>query len=160
MGSNLFVGVWVKRAQNFFDLNKKVVDSSDLYLYRNVGKFESNGEIFIAMKNEFVEYLLELLEPFGGVRAKAMFGGFGIYRDNLMFGLVADDILYFKVDEKTRPGFESKGLPPFTYEKKGKKYSMSYYQAPEEALEDSEEMGAWAEKAYGAALRANKKKKV
>lgn len=87
-------------------LNKKVVDSSDLYLYRNVGKFESNGEIFMAMRNEFVEYLLELLEPSGGVRAKAMFGGFGIYRDNLMFGLVADDILYFKVDKK--PGLNSR----------------------------------------------------
>ncbi len=160
MGSNLFVGVWVKRAQNFFDLNKNVVDYNDLYLYRNVGKFESNGEIFMAMRNEFVEYLLELLEPSGGVRAKAMFGGFGIYRDNLMFGLVADDILYFKVDKKTRPEFEAKGLPPFTYENKGKEYSMSYYQAPEEALEDIEEMRQWAEKAYGAALRANKKKKV
>jgi len=114
----------------------------------------------VAKKNEFVEYVLELLGPLGPVKAKAMFGGFGIYRNNLMFGLVADDILYFKVDEKTRPGFESKGLPPFTYEKKGKKYSMSYYQAPEEALEDPEEMAVWAEKAYGVALRANKKKKV
>lgn len=135
-------------------LNKKVVDSSDLYLYRNVGRFESNGGILMAMKNEFVEYLLELLEPFGGVRAKAMFGGFGIYRNDLMFALVAEDTLYLKVDEKTRLDFTAKGLPPFIYENKGKKFSMSYHQAPEEALEDPGEMRQWAEKAYGAALRA------
>ena len=114
----------------------------------------------MAKENEFVEYVLELLGPLGPVKAKAMFGGFGIYRNNLMFGLIADETLYLKADEKTRPEFEAKGLPPFTYEKKGKKYSMSYYQAPEEALEDPEEMAVWAEKAYGAALRANKKKKV
>ncbi len=127
---------------------------------KNITAHKSKGSMLVAKKNEFMEYVLELLGPLGPVRAKAMFGGFGIYKNDLMFGLVADDILYFKVDEKTRPGFESKGLPPFTYEKKGKKYSMSYYQAPEEALEDSDEMAVWAEKAYGAALRANKKKKV
>jgi len=113
----------------------------------------------MAKENEFVEYVLELLGPFGPVQAKAMFGGFGIYRNHLMFGLIADETLYLKADEKNRAAFEAKGLPPFTYAKKGKKYSMSYYQAPEEALEDPEEMSLWAESAYGAALRANKRKK-
>ena len=114
----------------------------------------------MAKENEFVEYVLDLFGPWGPVKAKAMFGGFGIYRNNLMFGLIADEMLYLKTDEKTRSAFESKGLPPFTYEKKGNKFSMSYYQAPEEALEDPEEMAVWAEKAYGAAVRANKKKKA
>jgi len=114
----------------------------------------------VAKENEFVEYVLDLFGPWGPVKAKAMFGGFGIYRNNLMFGLIADEMLYLKTDEKTRSAFESKGLPPFTYAKKGKKFSMSYCQAPEEALEDPEEMAVWAEKAYGAAVRANKKKKA
>ncbi len=112
----------------------------------------------MALKSEFVEYLLELLEPFGHVKAKAMFGGFGIYRHDLMFGLVADDTLYLKVDEKSRPEFESKGLSPFVYKMKGKEFSMSYYKAPDEALEDSAEMAQWAHKAYDAALRAAQKK--
>ena len=34
---------------------------------------------------------------------------------------------------------------------------MSYYQAPEETLEESEEMNLWANKAYGVALRAASK---
>jgi DNA transformation protein len=109
-------------------------------------------------KSEFVEYLLELLEPFGHVKAKAMFGGFGIYRHDLMFGLVANDSLYLKVDEKSRSEFESKGLSPFVYKMKGKEFSMSYYKAPDEALEDPEEMAQWAQKAYDAAVRAAQKK--
>ena len=42
--------------------------------------------------------------------------------------------------------------------KKGKEFKMSYYQAPEEALEKGEEMSSWAAKAYSAALRAASKK--
>ena len=114
----------------------------------------------MAGKSEFVEYLLELLEPFGGVKVKAMFGGFGIFRRDLMFGLVADDTLYLKADEKSRPEFESRGLSPFVYKTKGKEYSMSYSQAPEEALEDPEEMAQWAKKAYDAAKRAAQIKRM
>jgi DNA transformation protein len=110
-------------------------------------------------KNAFITYLLELFEPMGAVEAKAMFGGFGIYRKGLMFGLVANDCLYLKADDENRPDYESRALPPFTYERKGKKLSMSYYQAPPEAVESGEELCQWGEKAYQAALRREKKKK-
>jgi DNA transformation protein len=114
----------------------------------------------MAGKSEFAEYLLELLKPFGEVKVKAMFGGFGIYRRDLMFALVADDTLYLKVDEKSRTEFESRGLSPFVYKMKGKEFSMSYYQAPAEALEDPEEMAQWAKKAYDAAKRAAQRKRM
>ena len=79
----------------------------------------------MAKENEFVTHLVELLQPLGPVQAKAMFGGFGIYLKGLMFGLVADDTLYFKVDEKNRPDYEVKDLGPFTYQRKGKAFAMS-----------------------------------
>lgn len=111
------------------------------------------------MKNDnaFITHLLELLEEFPDVTAKRMFGGHGIFRDGLMFGLVADSMLYLKVDDGNRAEFEDRGLEPFTYESKGKPIKMSYYQAPEEVLDNEEEMLAWAESAYGAALRKKKK---
>lgn len=49
-------------------------------------------------------------------------------------------------------------LEAFTYNKKGRESKMSYYQAPEEALEDAEEMTAWANVAYGTALKAASRK--
>ena len=113
----------------------------------------------MAAKNEFVEYLLELFQPFGEVKVKSMFGGFGIFRRDLMFGLVADDTLYLKVDEKSRSEFQSKGLSPFVYKMKGKECTMPYYQAPDEAMEDPEEMAQWAKKAYDAAKRASSGKR-
>ena len=45
-------------------------------------------------RSEFVDYLVENLQSLGVVRARAMFGGFGIYLNDLMFGLVADDELF------------------------------------------------------------------
>ena len=111
------------------------------------------------VEKEFVAYVVELMQSIGPVRAKGMFGGHGIFLDELMFGLVADSTLYLKADKETESEFKEKGLEAFTYNKKGKAFKMSYYQAPEEALEDSEEMNSWANKAYSVALRAAAKKR-
>lgn len=77
-----------------------------------------------------------------------------LYRDKLMFGLVADDIFYLKADAINRPGFESRGLGPFVYAKQGKDYVMSYYRIPDDALEDSRELCRWAQQACLAAQRS------
>ena len=85
----------------------------------------------------FISYLLELLAPFGNVRAKKMFGGHGIFKDELMFGLVADETLYLKADDGNRSDFEARSLQRFVYYKQDKPMYLSYYEAPEEALDNS-----------------------
>ena len=109
-------------------------------------------------EKEFVTYVVDLMQSIGPVRAKGMFGGHGIFLEGLMFGLIADSVLYLKVDKETENEFKDRGLEAFTYNKKGKEFKMSYYQAPEEALEDAEEMNFWANKAYGTALKVASKK--
>ncbi|WP_455206051.1 TfoX/Sxy family protein [Kaarinaea lacus] len=113
----------------------------------------------MASTNEFAEFILEMLELFGSVRAKRMFGGFGLYLDDTMFALIADDTLYFKVDEHSRAEFESLGMQAFRYAKNGKEYKMSYYGAPEDALENPEELSRFAQLGYDAALRCSREKK-
>ena len=106
--------------------------------------------------DEFVEYLLELMQPLGPVSAKSMFGGYGIYIDDLMFGLVADDVLYFKTGTNNRHDYERHGLPAFSYERNNRVYNMSYNEAPAEVMDDAEAMQWWANKAIAAALQARK----
>ncbi|NNE93578.1 MAG: TfoX/Sxy family protein [Verrucomicrobiales bacterium] len=114
-------------------------------------------------QEDFVQHLLELLVPFdtdGTVAAKRMFGGHGIFRDGLMFGLVADGVFFLKCDAENQSEFDALDLPPFRFEKKdGKVGVMSYRQCPDEALTRAETMTVWAKSAYAAALR-NKKPKA
>jgi DNA transformation protein len=109
--------------------------------------------------SEFVEFLKEVFEEFGPVEARRMFGGYGIYYDGVMFALVADNTLYLKADESSKKHFESRGLPPFEYERKDKKIKMSYYLAPEKIFDDREEAAIWALHAYEAALKTQSSKK-
>jgi DNA transformation protein len=114
----------------------------------------------MANDSGFIEHLRELLEPIPGVTIKKMFGGYGIFRTELMFALIADDTLYFKADDQNRSEFEAKALKPWVYHNKdGKAMTMPYYQAPEETLDNSDDMCVWAESAYQAALRTQKPKK-
>jgi DNA transformation protein len=110
-------------------------------------------------ERKFTAYVVALMESLGPVSSRAMFGGYGIFLDGLMFALVADSVLYLKVDQESEPEFRARGLEAFAYNKKGKTMKMSYCQAPEETLEDSEAMVHWGRKAYEAALRAAAKKK-
>lgn len=118
----------------------------------------------MTMSPDFRDYLLDQLAPLGGVEAKRMFGGGGLYLDGAMFGLVADDVLYLKADDGNRADFEDAGMAPFTYTNKARKkpVQMSYYETPDDVLEDPEALSAWAGRAWEAARRsgtAKKKKK-
>jgi len=72
--------------------------------------------------------------------------------------LIADDILYFKVDDSNRPAFEARGLGPFRpYGPAGE--SMQYYEIPEDLLEDPEALRPWAEAAIAVAARKRSMKR-
>ena len=113
----------------------------------------------MAKHSEFITYLLEQLASLGDVRARSMFGGFGIYLGERMFALVADDALYLKADAENQAEFEARGLLPFRYEMRGEKKQMNYWQPPAEAMDDREMLCDWARKGVEAAERAAAGKK-
>lgn len=113
----------------------------------------------MAVSDEFSAFLTDQLADFGPVDIKRMFGGIGVFADGLMIGLVANEVLYFKVDDENRVEFEDEALAPFMYSRKGgEPIAMSYMRAPERCMDDRDEMTAWARSAFDAALRADKKK--
>ena len=109
-------------------------------------------------QREYAAHIVDLLQFIGPVESKSMFGGFGMFLEGLMFGLVAGNELYLKVDIQNLQDYEDLGLQAFSFEKQGRQIKMSYYQAPEEAMEDAELLSDWASNAYGAAMRAAAKK--
>ena len=113
----------------------------------------------MAKTTPFVTYLLDMLADLGDVHARAMFGGFGIYRDGVMVGLIADGVFYLKVDDGNRPKFEAEGSQPFSYRRKGKKkpVEMSYWEVPVDVLENPRSLCEWTRDAHAAAVRAKAK---
>lgn len=84
-----------------------------------------------------------------------MFGGLGVYRDDLMFALVAGGELFLKVDEETLETFRGLGSRPFVYASRdGRTTTMSYWLIPDSALDDPDEAADLARLAVSAALRA------
>ena len=105
-------------------------------------------------RNEFVDYVVELMAGWAAVTARKMFGGHGLYREGLMFALIVEDELFFKTDLKNVAKFERAGSHPFVYVSQTRTVQMSYWLAPADSLDSPAEMGGWCQSAYGAALRA------
>jgi len=108
--------------------------------------------------DEFSQHCCELLSVAGSVRSRAMFGGRGIYIDELFVALIANEQLYLKVDALTQAQFEAAGCTPFRFRKDDQWLAMGYFSAPEETMESPALMQPWARLAVAAALRARAKK--
>ena len=105
-------------------------------------------------RNEFVDYVEELMAGCAKVSARSMFGGYGLYRDGLMFALIVEDELFFKTDAENLARFEQAGSHPFVYQKRNRMVQLSYWSAPPASLDSPAEMHDWCQSAYGSALRA------
>jgi DNA transformation protein and related proteins len=112
----------------------------------------------MGVTKEFTVFIEDQLRNFGPIRIRNMFGGAGIYHNDLMFGLIADDTLYFKADKQTAQDYiaqEMAQFKPFA----DKSMRMSYWEVPGEILEDEEELTRWANKSFKVALLTKKSKK-
>ena len=102
--------------------------------------------------DEFCDYVVDLLSPLGPATYRFMFGGYAVYVDGLLIGLVANDRLLLRADDENRPDYEALGIGPFQpYE--GKTHSMPFYAVPDEVMDDPDELIGWAEKAMAATVR-------
>ena len=102
----------------------------------------------------FAEFLRDQLAPLGRLAMRRMFGKTGVFCDGVMFAMVRDDTLYFRVDEQNRAAFkEAEALPPLDYEKQGRSIDLAFWQAPERLMDEPEELLAWARIALEAARR-------
>jgi len=101
----------------------------------------------------------ELFSAFGSVQVRRLFGGAGIYADDVMFALVHDGVIYLKVDAASLPAFEREQLEAFSYSRRGERASLtSYRRMPDRLYDDPDELVAWARAALSAAGRSGARK--
>jgi len=94
--------------------------------------------------DELAQHCVELLQPLGAARSRRMFGGHGIYVDDLFVALIIYDRLYLKADAHSRAAFEAAGCEPFVYDGAGKQVTVSYWSVPADAMESPALMQPWA----------------
>jgi DNA transformation protein and related proteins len=111
----------------------------------------------MAVSDEFVAYVVEQLSGWSEVAVRRMFGGAGLYREQTMFAVIAEDVAYLKVDDSNREEFVRAGSAPFEpYPDKIKTTIRTYYEIPADVLENPDELARWAERSW---LVARKKRK-
>jgi DNA transformation protein len=118
------------------------------------GRTKRSADRSLAGSTRFRDFVLDQLFELGDVRARAMFGGVGLYSDEFFFGLIARDALYLKVDDSNREDYVRAGMKPF------KPYpdrpgTMQYYEVPVGVVESSTDLVCWARKSVMVARRAS-----
>src|ERR1700682_478410 len=106
----------------------------------------------MAVKDHYLRWVLEQLAGAERVYSRRMFGGVGLYRDDVFFAIISGDTLYFKVDDANRCEYEKRGMPQFRPYRDRPQVSMNYYEVPADVLEDTDECVAWALRAVAAGI--------
>lgn len=95
--------------------------------------------------DSFRDFVLEQLGALEGVRCKRMFGGHGLYCDEVFFGIVSDGRLYFKTHPDTLPDYLAFHAAVFAPSEK--QILKNYREVPVHILEDAAQLATWARKA-------------
>ncbi len=98
------------------------------------------------LDTNFLEYIVyDVLLGIDDISYRPMFSSYGIYKDGIIFAIVSNNNIYFKVDETNQAKYEKHHSQPFVYYRKNKKVSLSYWELPLSVLENKEEIKHWVE---------------
>jgi DNA transformation protein len=101
---------------------------------------------------EYLDFVMDKLSPIGDIKSRAMFGGYGIFHEGLMFALISEDTLYFKVNDSNRDRYEKAGSQPFPH-------GISYWEVPSDVLEEDTRLHEWANVSIKIAQKAARSKR-
>lgn len=111
------------------------------------------------VSESYKDYVVDQLQSLGPVFAKKMFGGYGLFLDGVIFGVIANDEFYLKADDSTRPKYLKMGMKPFNpFEEES--HSMTYFEVPIVVLENKYELENWAGESLMISQNTAKKRKI
>ncbi|MDE1182363.1 TfoX/Sxy family protein [Paraburkholderia sp.] len=107
------------------------------------------------VRDDFVDYCVELLGGPVTTRAKRMFGGYGLYFDGLFIAIVFNDQLYLKANDAGAILFEQAGGSPLRVHASAERpIHLKYWSVPPEAMDSAAMIEPWRRLAVEAALAA------
>jgi DNA transformation protein len=112
----------------------------------------------VAVSPSYLDFVLEQLAGVRRVTHRRMFGGVGLYSDDIFFAVLDNETIFFKVNDDTRPRYEKRKMPAFA-PIPGKPPMRGYYQVPSGVLEDADELTIWATEAVAVGAAAPPKRR-
>lgn len=90
-----------------------------------------------------------------------MFGGAGVYRNGIGFGILDDDTFFIKADTTFGGELKKQGSKPWSYslKKDGTVRDIAYWSLPANAADDGDEASALAKRSFEIAKRVDAEKK-
>lgn len=100
------------------------------------------------MSSPFIMYILDCMSGIEGIEHKKMFGAFGLYKNGILFGIIEDERVFFKVDESSQSDYEEFDSKPLIFSADGSREGeeSSYYEVPLDILEDPKSLEEWVNK--------------
>lgn len=110
----------------------------------------------------FHEFVQELFSGLGAIHIRRMFGGAGVFREGIMFALLADETIYLKADETLRSRLMQEGGEAFLYVRSAdsRPIDLGYVSMPTHAMDDPEDAAGWGRLAFEVAVAAKSKQLV
>lgn len=106
----------------------------------------------------FCDVVLHHLNQVAPIAVRSRFDREELYCDRVLFALIVDDILYFKVDDRTRNDFLQAGLQPMTSDSFSEP-GLSYCQVPTTVWEDRAQLALWVKQAVAVGKRSQRQQK-
>jgi DNA transformation protein len=104
------------------------------------------------MKDDsFKDFVLDQLEQLGDLDCRPMFGGYGLYLDEIFFGIIFQDRLYLKTNVRSAVSYRKLGMKPFQPNRKQR--LKKYYEVPVDIIEDFDRLTIWAKEALTVAKK-------
>jgi len=98
----------------------------------------------MAVSEEYLEYILDLLSPVDCITSSRMFSGVLLKVDGKQLGILFSETLYFKVtDLNLQQEYKKNGSTQFTYTRKDKREPVvikNWWSVPDDALDNGEEL--------------------
>lgn len=96
----------------------------------------------MAVSDHYLTGVLERLSQVAPVSYRRIFTGVGIYHRGVQFALLANDRLYFRVDDVSVQPYRDRGMPALQPEA-ALSSTNGYYQVPSEVLGQPNELLYW-----------------
>ena len=98
------------------------------------------------------DYILDQLAGIDGIACRAMFGGFGLYRGTVFFGILHRGRLFLKTDAESRAAFEARGMECFR--PSARQRLTQYMEVPPDIIDSADELREWTLQSIAVARRS------